>query len=194
MNEKQTGIEFKIILAAIECIEKYGISGATNRQIARVAGVNNAAINYYFRSKEVLIQRCMEITLKNTFDLNGMPLMSAASAEERCVAVLMNLMTGGYQRPGTMHAHFFNLLVQGQPDILLAEYINRFINDLAEDLQERGCALAQNELKVSLTQMVSAVILAVLAPTLFEQHQGFNLQNPNTCRAYVTRLVKKLLA
>ena len=70
MNDKPASVEGKIIQAAIECIEKYGISGATNRQIALEAGVNNAAINYYFRSKEVLIQRCMEITLKNAFDLS----------------------------------------------------------------------------------------------------------------------------
>ena len=54
MDEKTDSVEDRIILAAIECIEKYGISGATNRQIALIAGVNNAAINYYFRSKDEL--------------------------------------------------------------------------------------------------------------------------------------------
>jgi TetR/AcrR family transcriptional regulator, regulator of cefoperazone and chloramphenicol sensitivity len=63
MNEKTGSVEQKIIDATIRCIEAYGISGANNRRIAEAAGVNIAAINYYFRSKELLIQRVMEITL-----------------------------------------------------------------------------------------------------------------------------------
>ena len=61
-------IEIKIIEAAIDCIEQFGLKGATNRRIAEKAGVNLAAINYYFRSKENLIERVMETTLHNAFD------------------------------------------------------------------------------------------------------------------------------
>ena len=193
MNEKPASVEDRIILAAIDCIEKYGISGATNRRIAFAAGVNNAAINYYFRSKEVLIRRCMEITLKNAFDLSGMPSMPEASAQERCIAILMSLVEGGFQYPGITRAHFFNLLVEGKNDTLLLEHVNRFIDNLAEELQERGCELALDELKLALVQIVSSVILVVLAPALFERYHGMNLQDPDTFLPYVTHLVNKLL-
>ena len=96
MNDQPTSAEEKIIHATIGCIEKYGISGATNRQIAQAAGVNLAAINYYFRSKEQLIQRVMEITLTNAFDLSDLPPMPGVSAQERCIAVMMHLIDGGY--------------------------------------------------------------------------------------------------
>jgi hypothetical protein len=46
---------------------------------------------------------------------------------------------------------------------------------------------------LALTQILSAIILMILAPTLFEQH-GVDLHDPDTSRVYVTRLVKKLLA
>ncbi len=46
MQAEPGPIERKIIEAAIECIEQYGIQGATNRRIAEIAGVNSAAINY----------------------------------------------------------------------------------------------------------------------------------------------------
>ena len=39
-------VEIKIIEAAIDCIEQFGLKGATNRRIAEKAGVNLAAINY----------------------------------------------------------------------------------------------------------------------------------------------------
>jgi len=194
MDEKSSAIEERIIQATIDCIESYGIPGATNRRIASTAGVNIAAINYYFRSKDVLIRRCMEITLKNAFDLGDIAPMLGLSAQERCIAILVELITGGLQFPGITRAHFFNLMTKGQYDDLLVERINRFVDDLTVDLQNRGCKLATNELKVALTQIMSTVILNILAPTLFEQQPGANLRDPDTCRAYVTRLVGKLLA
>jgi AcrR family transcriptional regulator len=194
MDEKPTSVELKIILASIDCIEKYGISGATNRQIARMAGVNIAAINYYFRSKDVLIKRCMEITLKNGFDLSDFPPMPGIPAQERCIAILMDLIEGGFRYPGISRAHFHNLLAEGQYDPLLAEHLNRFIDELANDLHKRDCVLEINELKLALIQMISAVLLAILAPDLFEGNQGINLHDPDTCRAYVTRLVSRLIA
>jgi AcrR family transcriptional regulator len=194
MNENPNPVEEKIILATIDCIEKYGIVGATNRRIALIAGVNNAAINYYFRSKDVLIQRCMEITLKNAFDLSEMPPMPGLSAEERCIAILLDLIQGGYRYPGITRAHFYNLLVEGQYDARLQDRINLFIESLAGDLLGRGCRLAPEELKLALTQIVSAVILAILAPQLFERQYGADLQDAVIRHNYVTRLVRRLLA
>jgi AcrR family transcriptional regulator len=193
MNEKPTNVEEKIIFATIDCIEKFGISGATNRQIAQMAGVNIAAINYYFRSKDVLIHRCMEITLKNAFDLSDFSPMPGVPAQERCIAILIDLIQGGYRYPGITRAHFYNLLAEGRYDSLLVEHVNRFIDELVEDLHDRKNGLALDELKVALIQIVSAVFLAILAPDLFEKRQGIDFANPDTCRAYVTRLVNRLL-
>jgi hypothetical protein len=50
-------------------------------------------------------------------------------------------MEGGLQYPGIMRAHFFNLLAEGKGDVLLLERVNRFIDALAKDLQERGIGL-----------------------------------------------------
>ncbi|RPJ36899.1 MAG: TetR/AcrR family transcriptional regulator [Chloroflexi bacterium] len=193
MNDQPMSVEEKIIRATIGCIEKYGISGATNRQIAQAAGVNLAAINYYFRSKELLIQRVMEITLTNAFDLSDLPSMPGANAQERCIAIMMHLIEGGYTYPGLTRAHFYSLLAEGRYDPLLEKHVHRFIEELSQDLQARGSVLEQDELKLALTQIVSAVIMAILAPALFAQNESLNLQNPDTRLVYVTRLVGKLL-
>jgi len=193
MDNTYTSVEEKIIYATVDCIETYGIPGATNRRIAQVAGVNIAAINYYFRSKETLIQRVMEITLKNAFDLSTLSPMPGVSAQERCIAVLMHITQGGLNYPGLTRAYFYNLLVQGQYDALLVEHVNRFIDNLAADMLDRGCALLQDELKLALIQIFSAVIMAILAPTLFAQQHGIHLDQPESCLAYVTRLVDRLL-
>lgn len=192
MNEKPASTEEKIISATIDCIESYGLSGANNRRIAAAAGVNLAAINYYFRSKEALIQRVIEITLKNAFDLGGMDPMPGLPAQERCIAILEELIEGSFHYPGITRAHFHRLMVDGQYDALLVTSINRFIDDLAEDLHARGSPLEMDELKVALMQIFSAVLTALLAPELFER-QNANLRDPDARRAYVTRLVSRLL-
>ena len=194
MNEKPSSVEEKIIYATIDCIEKYGISGATNRRISEAAEVNLAAINYYFRSKDNLMHRVMEITLQNAFDLSSMPSMPGMAASERCIEIFTDLIQGGIRYPGITRAHFYNLLAEGKYDVLLVNRINQFVDDLAVDLLERGCLLPADALKVVLVQICSAVMMAVLAPRLFEPHTQINLFDPANCREYVSHLVKKLLA
>jgi len=63
-------IKQKIILTAIGCIEKEGIQGVTIRKIADMSGVNVAAINYHFGSKEQLLNIVMNATLDESFVQN----------------------------------------------------------------------------------------------------------------------------
>jgi TetR/AcrR family transcriptional regulator, regulator of cefoperazone and chloramphenicol sensitivity len=193
MSEPASPVEEKIILATIDCIEQVGLSGATNRRIAQAAGVNLAAINYYFRSKDVLIQRVMEITLDNAFDLSDVPPMPGETPQERCAAIFLHLLEGGLQYPGITRAHFYNLLAEGQPDPLVAGYLNRFIETLALDLHARLAPMPLDDLKRSLTQIFSAITLAILAPGLFESN-GVDLREADGRKRYVDELVKKMLA
>ncbi len=49
----------RILIAALECIRASGLEGATVRAIAARAGVNPAAINYYYRSKDRVIEEAL---------------------------------------------------------------------------------------------------------------------------------------
>ena len=68
-------VKQKIIQTTIECIEQKGIQHATIRIIADMAGVNVAAINYHFGSKEQLFQIVMDATLNESFvnNINDFP-------------------------------------------------------------------------------------------------------------------------
>ena len=75
-----TATEEKIITATVECIEKYGIKGTTIRQIAETAGVNIAAINYYFRSKDQLFEAVFTKVASRIF----LPLMRILYCRNMC--------------------------------------------------------------------------------------------------------------
>ncbi|MGD0006767.1 MAG: TetR/AcrR family transcriptional regulator [Anaerolineaceae bacterium] len=192
MEANSLSVEGRIVQAAIECIERYGIQGATNRKIAALAGVNNAAINYYFRSKEVLVERCMRVTLDNAFDWEDIANLPGRTARERCAAIFNDLIQGGINYPGLTRSHFFDLISQGNYQSLAVEKLNEFVENLAKDLDQKGAGLEANELRLACVQITSAAMMVILAPQLFAPF-GFDLRDPATRHSFVNRLVDRLL-
>lgn len=188
-----TPIEMKIIQAAIDCIEEYGVQGTTNRKIAAMAGVNSAAINYYFRSKDALIERCMQVTLENAFDFADFAPLPGGTAIERCNSIFNELTAGGLNYPGITRSHFYSLLTSGRYDSLVVTKLNEFAQNLVEDLRARDLNLEQDELKMACAQITSAVMMAILAPGLFSEKLGIDLAVAETRQRYIQRLVARLL-
>ena len=130
-----TDIELKIINATIECIEKYGIQRATNRRIAEMAKVNSASINYYFRSKDILIAQTLSITLDNAFDFDNFESHPEDSPAQRCITIFNDLITGGLMYPGITRAHFYPVLVEGKYSHEVVTRLNHF----AQPAHRRSC-------------------------------------------------------
>lgn len=186
-------VEIKIIETAIECIEEFGLKGATNRRIAEKAGVNLAAINYYFRSKEKLIDKVMETTLNNAFDWEDIQALPGSTAKERCTAVFEDLLTGGCNYPGISRAHFYELIAEGNYNSQIVKRYTVFMKALSEDLYHRGTSLSREQLNLACTQIASACFMAILAPKLNEDSLGINFFNPEARHQFVSSLVEKLL-
>lgn len=193
MNESPLSVEERIIQAAIECIEQFGVQGTTNRKIAQMAGVNSAAINYYFRSKEKLIQRCMEVTLENAFDFSDYESLPGGSAQERCVAIFDDLIRGGLQYPGLTRSHFYDVITSGRYDGLAVQKLNEFVAELVQDMRARGVPLDEDLLPLSCMQISASVMMMILAPGLFQEHFGLDLAQAQTRKQFLERLVGQLL-
>lgn len=193
MTENDINTEQRIINAAVECIERYGIQETTNRKIAEIAGVNNAAINYYFRSKDALVQRVMEVTLNNAFDWEDFSRLPYGSPRERCIAVFMDLMTGGINFPGITRAHFYELFANGDYNNLGLRKYTEFIERLACELEDLGAAQSPAELRLALMQIGSAVMMVILAPGMYAGQFQYDLRNIADRETFITSLVNKLL-
>jgi len=61
-----TGKEGQILLAAFQCVAEAGIAATSTRAIATRAGLNQGIIHYYFRSKDELLTRLLEIIFHNS--------------------------------------------------------------------------------------------------------------------------------
>lgn len=187
-----TQVEEKIINATIECIERFGIKGTTNRQIAAIAGVNSASVNYYFRSKENLINHCMKVTLNNAFDWKDISKLPGTTPRERCKAIFSDLLFGGLKFPGVSRAHFYDLIVDGNYTSIVVEKLNEFMENLVRDLKEKGANMPEDELYLACTQITSAVIMFILTPRLFEKKFGVDFSEQQTIQLFMDRMVDKL--
>jgi len=186
-------VEEKIITAAIECLEKYGVQGATNRKIAEMAGINSAAINYYFRSKEVLIQQAMERTLANAFDWKDIDQLPGDTPQEHCIAIFLNLIEGSLNYPGITHAHFFGLLTSQDYNTRVVKRLNDFVADPVRDLQLRGLQMQEAELQQACIQITSAAFFLILSPRLFLSGFDLDLNAPEQREKFIRSLVHRQL-
>ena len=185
--------EEKILKAAIECVEEFGLNGATNRRIAEKAGVNLAAINYYYRSKENLILKVMQTTLDNAFDWDDFASLPGDTPQEFCVSIFCSLIEGGLSYPGISRAHFYDLLTAGDYESLIVKRYSGFIRKLVDELENRGSHLNKKDLEMACAQISYACFMAILSPKLNEQGVGINLFDLEMRKKFVLSLIDKLL-
>jgi AcrR family transcriptional regulator len=193
MTDNDRNTEQRIIDAAVECIERYGIAGITNRKIAEIAGVNNAAINYYFRSKDALVQKVLEVTLNNAFDWEDFSKLPYGTPRERCFVVFNDLMKGGINFPGITRAHFYDLFANGNYDNMGIRKYTEFIERLAVELEGLGATQSPSELRLVLMQIAAAVMMVIIAPGMYKEQYQFDLRKEEDREKFITELVNKLL-
>jgi AcrR family transcriptional regulator len=186
-------MEEKIINTAIECLEKFGVEGTTNRVIAAAAGINSAAINYYFRSKDVLIQKAMERTMDHAFDWSDFADAPDLTVRERCYNIFDHLVEGGLNFPGITRAHFHDLLSSGNYDAMVVKRLNRFSTQLCDDLLAHGYRGSRADLEMACMQILNLVFMTVLVPHLYHESLDVDLAVPETRIRYVHTLIDKLL-
>lgn len=192
-EEQKITPEMRIIQAAIECIERFGLQDATNRRIAEIAEVNVAAINYYFRSKQNLIDQCMNITLDNAFDWEDLLPLPGDTPQEWCVEILVDLTKGSLNYPGLTRAHFQGLMLDGDYDSIAARRMADFMGEWATELKKRGITLPEAELHTAVSQLGFAFISAIMVPNFFQRPFGLSLEEESVMRTFYGDLVKKVL-
>ena len=193
MDDEPISTEEKIINATIACLEQFGVQGTTNRKIAEVAGINSAAVNYYFRSKDILVQKAMERTMDNAFDWSDFAELPGDTPQEHCIAILDDLIKGGLNFPGITRAHFHDLLTTGNYDAVVVKRLNQFVQNLCDDLESRGLKRSRADLEMACIQLTNSVFMAILVPHLYQTKFGLDLSDSKIRSRFVRSLVEKLL-
>jgi TetR/AcrR family transcriptional regulator, regulator of cefoperazone and chloramphenicol sensitivity len=184
----------KIVYATIACIEKQGIDKLTIRSIAKEASVNSAAINYYFRSKDLLIAEAVRTSLHHGFSdweryLND----PALSPVERFRGFLIDFFEGGMRFPGMTRAYLFESAMQERYKDLFVPRFNALLDRFAEGLGEACGDTPKEALQFSVIQILSAVTFAILSPGFFNDFLGRGFMDETVRMAYVDHLLATIL-
>ncbi|MDR3645774.1 MAG: TetR family transcriptional regulator [Clostridia bacterium] len=194
MQEKPDKAEMRILEAAIACIEEYGLHGTTIRRIAAKASVNTAAINYYFRTKEQLLDRVMELTLNNAFDWSDLTDTENLPPKERLLSIIRHLNAGAQHFPELCRAHFDETIVNGNYDTRSITRLNEFMEQLFRELKGKGCTMSDEELKFSIEQVfVAGIFGAGMMPGVSRSFLGLDLTRESERERYLRHLVDRLM-
>lgn len=182
------------MLATIDTIEKNGLQAVTIRAVAKRAGVNSAAINYYFRSKENLLDEVFRTTIEHSIsDLEA--ILDSGSRDPRALIeeFLVYLMDGAVLYPGLTKSHMYDVLVGRKADNLFLRRFNVLLDKLAGRIKALRPREAEGAIRLKIVHIVSAIILPALMPRAFRPLAGKGFDDAETRRSYVKAVVETCL-
>jgi AcrR family transcriptional regulator len=188
------GPELRILEAAIAVIEEFGFKNVTIRRIAAKAGVNIAAINYYFRTKELLMDKVLDMTIENALDWGELAHTENLPPREMLLAVMDHLSQGAQNYPETTRAYFFEPMVNGNNDTRAVREINSFMDALCRKLIHNGCRMNEKDLRRSVAQIFMAgYFYAGVTPNVFGVFLGLDLTKDSERRKFLNQMVDRLI-
>jgi TetR/AcrR family transcriptional regulator, regulator of cefoperazone and chloramphenicol sensitivity len=175
--EQPDTIEEKLIYATIACMEKYGMEALTTRNIAKEADLNIASINYYFRSKDKLVEAALEYSIKQAFeDIPNFIDIEDGRENLNIAELFKHFMTGIFQYPGITKAHLYNPIMKGDFSGVFVSRFSRFLHDISDRLCGVNPKLDKKETTLRLIAAFSAIILSGLLAPAYKEHSGIDLE------------------
>jgi AcrR family transcriptional regulator len=153
----------RILNAALDLIEREGISKVTTRAIAELAEVNIASINYYYRSKDALIDEAIGQSWAHMMeDIEELLGFEPWDPTKALLALATYLIEGAASHPTITRANLFDS--KGLPNLSIAEGLGELIGRIAA----RTCAhfgLGTDDAALNRTHaLVSALVFPSLIP------------------------------
>lgn len=177
---RETDTPGRIALAAVEIINTSGTRAVTTRKIAETAGVNAAAVNYHFGSRENLVRHALDLTLHHLFEDWTMILARDSLPLSGKLYFLLYYMMEGISRfPGLTRSYITD------PEV--SDYTrSRFSARLGEVIES---LTGEESARTAICQAVYSVLAAGLLPEMFEGISGGDLSSEESRRAFLLPLV-----
>ena len=177
-----------IIEAVITCIEKYGVDKITTRKIAEEAGTNIASINYYFRTKDALVNEALSMTINHMLEDVR---LSIGNKEQNFLAVfedvLFYLIDGNLRFPGITAAHLYDAVFEKKKDTLGLKIMNQLFEEVAQRAVQEYVHKDPQTVRFVLSQVFAATMFLMLSPNFFQSVDSLQVTNSDECRSQARR-------
>ncbi len=187
MLEEKTDTRSKIIEAAAEIIGKERNLNLTIREIAGRAEVNIASINYYFRSKENLMEEVECLMLENIKLIYNSLFDETAEAKDRLMSWADTLMKHLIDYPGILY--MIGTRVLQRESMGLTEYLNLLETGLTPVVKELTGITDKNTLSFKVMHLISGVVYPVLIHSTTDETAWIKINDNNARRKYITSLI-----
>lgn len=184
-------IKQKIIIKAIECIEREGIQNVTIRKIADLAGVNVAAINYHFGSKEQLFEIVMDATLNESFvnNIKDYENLWQSDTKKALQYFLEDTLEGAINYPNITKAHLADTFNKSDYNTNTVHRFNDFLTTLHNLIKHELRSETKIESKIAVSQLFSSVLIMGMMPDLFSKFLNIDLKDKENQQIFVQILL-----
>jgi AcrR family transcriptional regulator len=182
-----------ILLSTIDAIETYGLSHLTTRLIAETAGVNNAALHYYFGTKENLIDAALNQTAKHMLEDTEEILGRDEPIETRIRAMVDYILDGVIKFPNIIRAHMIGPLFYEERQSDLSNMLDRWISLTLDALKPNFPEDELDRKKIQLNIIFSVILLSGLFNDSSHSENWIDLKNPMERTTLMDEVVQILL-
>ncbi len=182
-----------ILISAINAIEKYGLANLTTRLIAEEAGVNNAALHYYFGTKEQLVTAALNQTTLHMLEDTKEIVQSDAPIEERLRGVLVYLLDGIYQFPNIIRAHMIRPLFYEERQGDLLNLLESWIELTADAVQPYLAPHKKPLVRMHLNMILSQILMTGLINSPATSQIWIDFQNPEIRKDFLSEAIRLIL-
>ena len=191
MNNQNT--KKHILLSTIDAIEKFGVQNLTTRVIANEAGVNNAALHYYYGTKEELVELALEQTLNHMLDDTVEILASEKSIQDRLASLFNYIIEGVIKYPNLIRAQLNEPLMNGNANGPLLNVFNTWVSTIYKALEKDLTPSGEKQLKYTIFSVITSIIMAGLLPAYNNNFPPIDLRNNESRNRYVNYLIQQIL-
>lgn len=184
----ELSVKQKIVLATIECIEKEGINAVTIRSIGREADVNSAAINYYFGSKEKLIEEAFDHIQKD-FMMDFTEIIDNDKDLKTIVEeLLLYVIQGIVKYPNVAKSIFYEPFTNNKYDGIFITKLNALCEELYNKINRQQAKGEKEKNKIAIVQLIASSLFIGIFPCIFKDFSSIDLRNEEVMKDYVKKM------
>lgn len=192
MNAEKPDTRTRIMEAAVQIIGREGNLGVTIRDIAEKAGVNIAAINYHFSSKENLIEEVERVTMEQTQLIYNRLLDKTRSPREQLMVWADELMKYLIDYPGILYMIGARVLQSENKSAGLADYLSISDARLNPVVQDLTGISDPKLLSFRVLQLISSVVYPTLIYSGTKKALGQIISSSRVRKKYLSMIINDL--
>jgi AcrR family transcriptional regulator len=194
MEQEDATTREKILESAVKLLFTTPSEELTTRRIAREAGVNIAAINYHFRSKNELIDKAVEAATATAFEKGMAVLFAPGKAPfERLRDFLAGYAYGLVKFPGFTRTAFFAFLLKEEGATFYGRYMKEMFVKIRQVIAETEGGNSAQESGSTALMALSCVIFPFLASSTLRDAGAADYTDDEARTRYIDTMLATLV-